>query len=482
MDENDRKDFDPYGYAEIESVQSEIETDPLRTQAADDAAGELCDVADGELSSDETGGREEFSKRDKYLDDEAAAPAAFFNETIKQPPEAKIKNPWRRRAAALLVACTLGAGCAGLGIGAAIPLVRHYVLGEPIEQIEIGSAKNSQDDFISTRSVLGFESDGAPRDGTFSDVYKIVEPSVVSVSSVIDSADIFGRQQQQQGEATGIIFAEDAEKIYIATNAHVVLDAVSVNVSVSGKGPVGAMPVGSDAAADLSVISVNKKDLRDAGIDSVAIAVFGDSDKMEVGDFVMTIGNALGEGNAATQGIISAKEKTIILDSGRQLTVTQTDAVINLGNSGGPLVNLNGEVIGINTAKLSSSYYAIEGVSYSISSNVAKPILEGLMDVKARPFLGIRGNTVTEEIADQYGIPMIGVYVGMVIAGSSADRAGLVATDIITSFNGAAIFTFEQLQDEIKRCEVGESVEIKILREGTEPMTLKVRLGENTNF
>jgi serine protease Do len=189
----------------------------------------------------------------------------------------------------------------------------------------------------------------------------------------------------------------------------------------------------------------------------------------------------LGEGNTATAGIISAKDKIINVD-GTKLNVIQTDAAINPGNSGGPLINMRGEVIGINTAKFSES--TVEGMGYSITSGVAKPIIEKLTNQETRPYLGIEASDVTKKIADLYNLPAMGVYVGTVMVGSSAEKAGIQPSDIITSFNEESILNFKDLTAALQKCKIGESVKVKVLRQGKDTITLNVVLTSlpDTNF
>jgi serine protease Do len=292
----------------------------------------------------------------------------------------------------------------------------------------------------------------------------------------------FGGVQTVPGAGSGFIFSIDDKNVYVATNYHVIESAETITISLNDKDEVEARVIGYDQASELAVLAVSKEAMDEVGIPYKA-AVIGDSDAALMGDPVIAMGNAMGEGQTATQGMISASNKTIAVD-GRTLNVLQTDAAINQGNSGGPLFNADGEVIGINTAKLTSSYYGIEGIGYSISSNVAKPILEGLMAAAVdgpKPMLGIRGDTITEDQALQYGIPAIGVWVDTVIAGSGAEKAGIVRYDVITSINGQAVFKFDQLSAEIQKCKVGDTIEIKLLREGTTSMTVRVKLGDNQN-
>ena len=327
--------------------------------------------------------------------------------------------------------------------------------------------------------------------GSFSELIKIVKPSVVGISSVLSgNQNFFSMPETPKG--SGIIFKEDEEKVYIVTNNHVTAGAQTVNISVNGSVPVNAGIIGKDQQADLAVLYVMKEHLEKVGIQNVAVAKFGDTDTMQEGDIVLAIGNAMGEGNSTTLGIISVMSKDIRVE-GKNLTVIQTDAAINPGNSGGALVNMRGEVIGINTAKTMSSPLSgmleglggsAEGMGYSIGSNVVIPVVNEIMLMKPRAFLGIRGDTVSEEIASLYSIPELGVLVQEVIPNTSADTAGLKRTDIITAFKGQPIFTMIDLQTAVKESAVGEEIEINILRDGKTPMTLKVKMlpSDDTNF
>jgi serine protease Do len=400
---------------------------------------------------------------------EEREPDSFYRETIKQYPSYPVKPrmSWRKRLILICLACTLGTGTLGLGTGAAVVFAGNFWFGG-INRVKTGENLTGAFDYNigSTRYVFSNADDA--REGSLSDMVRLMEPSVVKVSSVYEIPDNELYQQyignENESNASGIIFREDAKNVYIATNFHVVDSAKDVTVRIAGSNPITAQPVGMNGSADLAVISVSKGEMKQAGVDSIVIAAFGDSDLMEVGDTVIAIGNALGEGNIATQGIISATEKNILVDN-RSLTVLQTDAAINRGNSGGALFNVRGEVIGINSAKLMS--YSVEGMGYSISSNIAMPILEDLMLTSSRPQLGIYGGTLTAEYAEEFGIqgvPLMGVHVSSVIPGMGAERAGIQADDIITGFNGAPVFTMEQLKAAIRECNIGDTVEVNVLR------------------
>jgi len=253
--------------------------------------------------------------------------------------------------------------------------------------------------------------------------------------------------------------------------------AQSVTVSISGAGAFAASLVGKDETNDLAVISILKADTVKAGVSEVTPAAFGDSDLMKVGDPVVAIGNALGEGNSLTSGVISAKNKSVQIDN-VTYNALQTSAAINPGNSGGALVNKYGEVIGINSAKLGSSIStdtSVEGIGYAIPSNQVKTIVEELMG-PAKPMLGISGNTINSAQAAQYNLPQAGVYVYEVVAGSAAAAAGLQPGDVITGFNGVSVMTFDALKSAVDACNDGDVVEIKYIRNGTDYETTTVKM------
>lgn len=413
-----------------------------------------------------------------------------------KPSRRKESRSFKSAAILVVLGAVLGGFSLGAGYGVVTTAARAFFLVieedpagmiqplEPPTEVLAFSHQSNQP------SVMPSLDESMP--GSFSDVIKMVKPSVVSISSVMGgNQDFFSMPDTPKG--SGIIFKEDDEKVYIITNYHVVGGAQSVSVSISGAMPVNAGLIGREQSADLAVLYVLKEDLREVGIHGITVAMFGDSDYMQEGDIVLAIGNAMGEGNSTTQGIISVMSKDIRVE-GKELTVIQTDAAINPGNSGGALVNMRGEVIGINTAKTMNSPLrglfdglggsAAEGMGYSIASNVVIPVVSELMLMKPRPFLGIRGDTVSEEIASLYSIPVLGVLVEEVIPSTSAEVAGLKRTDIITAFNGQPIFTMTDLQSAIRECVVGEDVEINILRDGKTQMRVQVKMlaSDDTNF
>ena len=486
--------FDPYNFSEIEKIQLDIERDlytykPIESAEAaqttritesPEISSVLSDPADLSYSIE----HEDITPSHTLatFSDPSDSLENFYTETIKQKPPTfgERLRPYRRLIVTLLVVCTLGTGTLGVGMGFGIAFLQHHtgassrVTGSNPEDAAIDQAIGS------TRLIFGSESTDIVREGSLADVVKLVDPAVVSISTVFQTQlahPFFGTDQLRYRGGSGIIFAKDDERIFIVTNQHVIQGAMEVNVSIMEREPISARLVGRDTGANLAVISVSAADVLRLGINEVVIAVFGDSDTMQVGDVVLAIGNAMGEGNSTTSGIISAGEKNVDY-MGRTLRVLQTDAAINPGSSGGPLVNKDGQVIGINKWLASTEHYAIEGMGFSIPSNVAKPIIEEIMNSTPRPFLGIQGQNVDEEFASQIGIPPIGIYIESVIPGTSAERAGIIRGDIITSFNGRTVLNMEQLVEEIGRANVGDTVEVLIIRGGRDQLTLQATLGE----
>ncbi len=313
----------------------------------------------------------------------------------------------------------------------------------------------------------------------YSNTKEVVEDVKDSVVSIIVETEMFSYfssgPRTNESAGSGIIMKEDDEKIYIATNNHVITGANKVFISVDDYNRVSASFVGSDSTVDLAIISVSKADLKEASI-NYKVAKFGSEEDIVVGEVAIAMGNALGLGKTATQGIVSAIDKTIEVE-GSSLEVIQTDAAINPGNSGGALVNSRGLVIGINTAKLNST--AAEGIGYSIPVTIAVPILEDLIvnGHISKPYMGIEGFAITEEISNRYDLPLYGIYINGVQNGSGASLGGLKQGDVIVEYNGVVIKTMDDLGEMIDSCEVGETVIVKIVR-GNRVGELKITLGD----
>lgn len=445
--------FDPYNFSEIEKIQSDIEKD-LGTDLT---------------ITPETGYELIIPK---------PLPPTFTQDNPVQQP---VSTSYRRMVVALLLICTLGTGTFGVGMGIGVATWQQRTSASGQNAGDVQNDLSSSPAVGSSRLVFDSETTANAGTGTLADVVRLVEPTVVRVSPTRQSNIApfpFAIDSGNQGNGSGIIFKVDDGRVYIVTSDYVIRGADSVTVSIMESDPILANFVGrSNTSSDLAIIYVNLNDVHDAGIRNLTIATFGDSDDMRVGDVVLAIGNAMGEGNATTSGIISAQEKEIRYGE-RTMRLLQTDAAINPGTGGGPLVNKQGKVIGINTLAGSTDHYAIEGMGFSIPSNVAMQIIEQIMNQGPRPFLGINPHHLDEQIAAHLGIPPIGVFVYGIVPDTGASRAGMRQGDVITSFNGRAILNVDNLLSEIGGANVGDTVEIMIIR-GREQIVLNVTLTEN---
>jgi len=302
---------------------------------------------------------------------------------------------------------------------------------------------------------------------SFCPVVAKVMPSVVSVTTEVVTFDFFGRPYTDYVSGSGILIDNNG---YIATNNHVVEDAQSIHVELVDGRTFPADIVGTDPLSDLAVIKIDGGDL--------PYAYWGDSSLLCVGEWVLAIGNALGEGITATEGIVSRLNVSVNVGGNVLYGLIQTTAAINPGNSGGPLVNMSGEVVGITSVKIVAS--EVEGMGYAISSNEARPIIQDLIRygrVKY-PWLGVVVNTVTPYVAKARGLSVDrGALILQVDAGSPADAAGLRVGDVIIRFGGREITNTADLVRAIRTSQIGEEVEIVFVR-GEDTRTTSARLAE----
>lgn len=329
-----------------------------------------------------------------------------------------------------------------------------------------------------------------------SDVSVIVEqamPSIVSITnmSIQEVQNFFGQTQEQESESlgSGIIIQQSDTELLIATNNHVVEGADTLTVTFVDEENVEANIKGTDPSKDLAIVAVPLESIKDSTMETIAIATLGDSNEVQVGEPAIAIGNALGYGQSVTTGIISATNRQIDMD-GFDSELIQTDAAINPGNSGGALLNANGAVIGINTAKINSS--VAEGMGYAIPISDASEVLTNLMNREtrervsdeARGYLGITGQDVSSDIGEAYNMPT-GVYISEVTKGSGAEQAGLSRGSIITGMEGVTIDSMETLRDQLSYYAVGETVELTVQVPASggeyEEQTVSVTLGANPN-
>lgn len=350
--------------------------------------------------------------------------------------------------------------------------------------------------------------------GTVAAVAQASMPSVVAITtvSVQEIPSFFGyssRQYKSASTGSGIIVGDNDDELLIATNNHVVDGATTLSVCFIGddvanaetetvnagdngdlnvEDAVSAKIKGTDADNDLAVVAVKKSDIPEDTLNQIKIAQIGSSDDLAVGQQVVAIGNALGYGQSVTSGWISALNRTISTDDGMNSTgLIQTDAAINPGNSGGALLNMKGELIGINSAKYADS--AVEGMGYAIPISKAKPILEELMNRETREkvdsnkkgYLGVSLASLTTEAIEMYNMPT-GAFVRNVEDDSPAQEAGICKGDIIVKFDGQKVSDGDDLLDKLQYYKSGEKIEAVIARatngeyeENTVELTLGTR-------
>ena len=300
----------------------------------------------------------------------------------------------------------------------------------------------------------------------FRPVVTEVMPSVVSVTSEMVTSGFFG-QYTEYVAGSGILIDN---KGYIATNNHVVEDARSVYVELIDGRTLPADIVGTDTLTDLAVITIDTTDL--------PYAYWGNSSSLSLGEWVLAIGNALGEGITATEGIVSRLNVSVSVDGNILYGLIQTTAAINPGNSGGPLVNLSGEVIGITSVKIVAS--EVEGIGYAISSNEARPIIEDLIrnGRVTYPWLGVSVSTVTPLLAASEDLAVDrGALIAEVVAQSPAEAAGLQSGDVIIRFADKEITNLANLIQAIRSSQIGQDVEIVFVR-GEDTKTTSAQLIE----
>jgi serine protease Do len=303
---------------------------------------------------------------------------------------------------------------------------------------------------------------------SISTVAKSVMPSVVSITNLnIQEVEyfFFGTQRYEtESSGSGIIIGENDAELLIVTNNHVIEGNKTLTVTFNDGESVEAVVKGSNAEMDIAVIAVRTTDMKEATLQEIKVATVGDSENLVVGEPTIAIGNALGYGQSVTSGIISALSREL---DGFDTKLIQTDAAINPGNSGGALLNIKGEVIGINTAKLADN--AIEGMGYAIPISEVKEIIEEMMaretrekvDVKDKGTLGIMCVDVNETAAKYYNMPA-GAYINEVTEGGAADKAGISRGSIITKFDKTSVNSSTALVDLLAYYEAGETVEIEI--------------------
>lgn len=399
---------------------------------------------------------EETEQKEQITIDLSGKAGAVYTENVKK----KKKRSGNRVVAAMVAMTVLNLAL----FGGAYSLGRYHG-SRPV---------SSKQELIETLNGTYQDNNGivetAQREGELAttEIAKKVGPAVVGISGIVESYSLFGTSQSES-QGSGIILSADG---YIVTNNHVVENANAIHVTLNTGTEYEAKVVGADSQTDLAVIKIEPEE-------ELTVAKLGDSTKLEVGERVVAIGNPMGMEffGSVTQGIVSAVNRSVSIDN-RTMNLIQTDAAINSGNSGGALINVYGEVIGINSVKVSST--GVEGMGFAIPISEANPIIADLLEhgyVKGRPVIGISTRDVSEYMANSYSWP-VGVQV-MEVTSESASKAGLQQGDIITAVNGEKVKTGEELNKIKDTHKPGEVLKLEVYKYATgRSETVEVTLSE----
>lgn len=424
---------------------------------------------------------------------DAEQPKAKVKKAKKQRVK-KAKSPktphnkrtfWKKGVAVVASAAVFGGVAGGAFYG---------IAGNQIKKLD--ALTNTTTEVASTTSAATTQSlslTSTASVGNGMDVSTIAEnvmPSVVAIniSAIVEQQGMFGYTQQYEaeGSGSGIIIGENDSELLMVTNNHVVSDATTVNVTFADGESYEAQVKSTDSDTDLAIVVVKLSDIKESTMNQIKIATIGDSDSLKVGEQVVAIGNALGYGQSVTTGIVSAKDRT---NSTNTTPLIQSDAAINPGNSGGALLNMKGEVIGINSSKYSDT--TVEGMGYAIPITAVQDRLDDLMNRQTREkvdesekgYLGISCATVSSDVSEAYGIPE-GVLVTDVASKSAAEKAGIKANYVITKIDGQSISSAEELTEKLNYYAVGETVPITyeyLKDDAYVEKTVDVTLMENPN-
>ena len=388
-------------------------------------------------------------------------PIETTGRPVDEPPRKHKRKGSGAKVAALCLVCALVGGVVGGG-GVA---VATGALNGGTSTIYEGTRTPTT---VSVANVTGNELLTAP------EIYAAYVGSTVGITTEIVTTNGWGQPVSQAAAGSGFVITEDG---YILTNYHVIEDADSIQVSFVDGTTYDATLVGGESENDIAVLKIDA-----TGLTPVII---GDSDNVKVGEQVVAIGNPLGELTySMTSGIISAKDRSITMENGEVMNMIQTDTAINSGNSGGPLFDMYGQVIGITSAKLSgssSSSATIEGLGFAIPINDIKDMVTDIMEngyVTGKPYMGITVSTVPESISERYGMSQ-GALVESVDESSCAAKAGLEKGDIITAMDGKTVISSAELVEAKKAYKAGDTVTLEVERSG-EKLTLTLTFDEDT--
>lgn len=501
---NSEYDFSSYVHSD-ETEQTDSDSSQLHDSVEQSQAG-------GENDTSSTGQTEQsYYNREQQSENRSNQWSEPKNQgtgnRIVQPRKSRKNGFW---VALSIVACTIiVVGCC---IGAAYSYLTtvqtsqqnnddKVVVEETVQETSSASAEETKAASTLTKAETetGSISTTSNVSATMVDVSDIVDevlPSLVSITNttLYNVSTVYGEQQKEGvSSGSGVIIGENDDELLIVTNAHVVNEdsttsyyyttSLEIQVTFYGDVTVDAYVKGTDEDADLAVIGVKLSDIDDSTKSQIKIATIGDSTQCKMGDFVVAIGNALGYGQSATYGIISAVDREVTSSDGTSKTMLQTDAAINPGNSGGGMFDMNGHLIGINSAKYSDT--DVEGMGFAIPISSAESIITELMNSTPRVayseeeqgYLGFYGSDVSSSLVSM-GYPA-GAVVSKTISGLAAEEGGIQRNDIITAINDTEVSGMSELKNELKYYKAGETVTITVMRvenNSFKEMTLDVTL------
>jgi len=389
----------------------------------------------------------------------------YMNPSPVYMPHKKRSN-FARYLVIAMMAIAVGGTFLGIGLGAGYVAMQH-LLPEP-PPIVAATQPTGFHSIALEPMIIAID----PNIPDFTGVIATVKDAVVSINvTALVSRSGFGGflpPVEQPGAGSGFIFAQDDDYVFIATNNHVIANATTITISLDDNEKVNARAIGTDIESDLAVLAVLKADLMEKGV-PFAVVALGCSDSMRMGDSVVAIGNAMGAGQTATKGIVSAVNLQITVNDPNSnipliLDVLQTDAAVNQGNSGGPLINQDGDVIGIVTAKLFG--HGIEGMGYVLPINDINELLHRLKEQGStrHAFIGLNTVEITEANRNQFNLPAEGMLVRDVVEDGPAYIAGIIQWDLIVQFNGQIITSFYEYREALLASRPGDEVIIGIYR------------------
>ncbi len=407
-----------------------------------------------------------------------------------------VKGTWPKKVLSIVLSAAIFGVVAGSAMFGTYKLEKKYLGGSDNRNYTISTVASNMGTTTDQLNALG-DADLSTASMNVESVASAALPAMVALNGTTSvtssSSSIFNWGGQQQYEAstsgTGIIVGKNDTELLIVTNAHVVDNVSNLKCVFVDDESVSATVKGSKSDQDIAVVAVSLSDISSDTLGKIAIAELADSDTITVGQQVVAIGNALGEGQSVTTGIISALDRSITVNNVTFTGLIMTDAAINSGNSGGALLNSSGKVIAINFAKTSSD--GVEGMAYSIPVSNVKDLISSLMSRQTRQkvssdnvgYLGVAAIDITSTYASMYGYPQ-GIMIRTVASGSAAEKAGLSAYDIIVGFDDQTITTMSGLQSTLQYYAAGETVKVDYYHlEGSEYVlkSTEVTLGKKSS-